>query len=215
MLLAAASRCAAQATHYPDDTPQHTRAREMLTSAAAACHQAAQVFVLDPTLADEPAETDRGRGVDLLTELVRQFLAFLRGTVFSDYGLDRWPRDRRWAEAEAIHARIVDVGELVLAAVPRLDHDTVTGAQAISAARLAARHAQVDQAARLLTDAITAAARLPHPDPRVAWLAEVAGQLRQTAVDLAAEHEQTTTTLAKGLGMNYGARHQEHEQVGS
>lgn len=172
----------------------------MLTGTAKPCRAAAEVFDLDPSLADESWTTGPFRSIELLTELARQLRAFLRGTVFSDHGLDRYPRAERWVEVEAMFARIRCLAERIPSVVPRRETATVAGMRAVSGARLAARYANVSDAAASVRAALVDALRVPYPDPRALELAELAEQLQRRADELDAEHTASCAAMNTALG---------------
>lgn len=199
-LLVAAARCERALAAFPDDDPDHRRARAILTATARHCRTAAQVFDLDPTLADELHDTGRLRAIDLLAELARQLRPALRFAC-SKTDLDRWPRQTRWDEAEALVARGTDLAETIVQVLPRPDHATEAGSQAISHDRLAAHADGLSDAAATIRAAIADALRLPHPDPQALALARLADQLARQADDLAAHHAEQAGALATACGL--------------
>lgn len=199
-LLEAAEGCDRGLARFAGDDAGHQRARAMLTALAKHCRTAAGVFTTDPTLADEPYGTGRFRAVDLLAELARQTRSLLSNAC-SDVGLDRWPRQARWEEAEALFARAVFFAEVIPTAVPRCDHATEAGSRAISRDRLAAYAGDLSTAADSVRAAIGAALRLPHPDPAALALAELADQLTRHAAELAGHHEKRTDALGAASGL--------------
>ncbi|MFC0431058.1 hypothetical protein [Kutzneria buriramensis] len=199
-LLDEVAHCTRDLSRFADDEPDHRRAREILTELADHCRSAAGVFTTDPTLADEPYDTGRYRAIDLLAELARQTRQMLRSAC-SDVRLDRWPRQDRWDEAEAIFTRAVHYATVIPQAVPRRDHATEAGSRRISRDRLAAHSRQLTTAADDIRDAVAAALRLPYPDPQALALVELADQLTQHAEDLAAHHMQQTNALGAACGL--------------
>lgn len=77
-ILEAVARCEQDLLHFQEDSPEHDRARQILTGLAGRLREAAEVFDIDPTLADEPFTTGRFRALELLAELARQIPAGLR-----------------------------------------------------------------------------------------------------------------------------------------
>lgn len=199
-LLEAAETCDRALARFPGDDPGHQRAREILTALAGHCRTVAGVFDTDPTLTGEPPNTGRFRAVDLLAELARQTRSLLANAC-SDYGLDRWPRQARWDEAEALFARAVHFAEVIPQAVPRRDHGTEAGSLAISRDRLAANAGQLSAAADSIRAAVADALRLPHPDPQALALAGLGEQLARQAAALAAHGEERTDALAAACGL--------------
>ena len=94
----------------------------------------------------------------------------------------------------------MQLGELIQQHVPRRDHATVAGSQAISRARLAASYAGLTDAARTLESAAAAALRLPHSDPLALTVCVMAGWLQRQAAALEAEHEAACAELATTFG---------------
>lgn len=199
-LLEAAQGCERALVRFPGDDSDHQRAQAMLTALAAHCRTAASVFTADPTLADEPYGTGRFRAVDLLAELARQTRGLLRNAC-SDAGLDRWPRQARWEETEALFTRAVQFAEVIPRAVPRRDYATEAGSQTISRDRLAAHADDLATAADSVRVAIGAALRLPHPDPHALALADLADQLARYADELAVHHKKQTDELGAACGL--------------
>ncbi|MFC0430042.1 hypothetical protein [Kutzneria buriramensis] len=194
-LLEEIARCHRDLAQFPGEDPDHQRAREILAELAEHCRAAATVFVVDPTLADEPHGTHRFRTIDLLAELTRQSRGLLRGAC-STVALDRWPRQARWDELEALLARTAEIAAVVPQAIPRLDYATEAGSRRISRDRLAAHARQLATAADEIRDAVAAALRLSHPDPQALELAGLADQLKRYGDDLAVHHTERTDALA-------------------
>ncbi|CUU60775.1 hypothetical protein Ga0074812_14721 [Parafrankia irregularis] len=135
----------------------------------------ATAFDIDPTLADERrTSTGRLRLVDLVAELSRQIPPLVRHAL-STRNLDRWPTGDRWAELEILATRGAELAARAFAEVPRRDHATVTGSQAISLLRLAANRDRLQAAAAAIRDAVAPAVlRLPHPADEVGELLRIA-----------------------------------------
>lgn len=183
-LLDKADACDRQAAALDPEQPGADRAREMLTTAAAHLRRAATVYDLDPTLADEPHGV---RDVDLLVEFGRQMPPLLRNCL-SEKNLDRWPRQGRWDEAEALFARLGGAAGRLIREVPRRDHATVEGSQAISRGRLAGNAYLLRRAAEMIRHALEPASkRLPHQAPEVAELARLAAEVDRVAASLEPE----------------------------
>jgi hypothetical protein len=193
-LLEQADDCDQQRARLADDTPTHERGRRLLAETAAAARSAAEVFTVDPTLHDEPFGTGRLRAVDLLCELGRQVPNMVRWAL-SDRRLAHQPAEERWAEAEALATRAGEIAQHVLATVPRTDHATVEGSQAISLERLATRHNDLAEAADTIRAALAPAARLPHPTGQVSKLEGLAGALDRFAAELAQVHEKARAQI--------------------
>lgn len=186
-LLESAARLEKKRARFTGEEPGQHRAARILGDLAGRCRAAAAALMEDPTLASEPVCSARFRPVDLLAELARQLAPLLVNAELNHVGLDRWPREQRWAEAEALYRRACEFADLIPRTVVRPDHATVAGCQAISRARLAAHAGDVRVAADLLRGALADAMRgLPHPDPQASELAELADILRQHAEQLAA-----------------------------
>jgi hypothetical protein len=202
-LLEYAVACDQKLARFPGEEHGHRRAREILTALAGHCRAvAAGVFEVDPTLADEPPGTGRFRAIDLFTELVRQTQSMLiNACTPGTAGLDRWPRETRWAEAEALYERAVYFAEVIPQAVPRRDHATKTGSRMISRDRLAANYETLAIAAEGIRAAVASALRLPHPDPQVLALIAIADQLTRHADELGAHHQQRTDALGAACGL--------------
>lgn len=200
-LLEAAEECGRDLARFPNAEEGHWRARTILEALAGHCRTAAGVFDDDPTLADEPYETGRFRAVDLLAELVRQTRALLRNAC-GDTGLDRWPREDRWEEAEALFVRAVKFAKVIPQVVPRLDYATEAGSRAISHDRLAASSEHLTAAADSVRYAVGDALRLPHPDPMAVALAGLADQLAHSAQELEAHYERRTRALHTAAGLS-------------
>jgi hypothetical protein len=198
-LIEAARRSENQRDRFNENTTGGRRAREILAGLAEHCRVAAAALLTDPTLATEPFSTGRFRSVDLLTELSRQLTSLVRQAELDDCGRARWPRERRWEEAEALFVRFVELAKAVPTVVPRPDHATIAGSRAISTARLAARHSELTEAAMAIESAVAAALTLPHPDPRALELAELAARLHRTAVSLDVEHDTSRAELEIAL----------------
>ncbi|WP_158894518.1 hypothetical protein [Amycolatopsis anabasis] len=171
----------------PDDhTAAHHRARDILTGLAQHCRTAADALLTDPTLATEPDWSARFRTVTQLADHARDIVALLRGTVFSTPGPDH--HDQRWDEIETLYQQARHLAAAIPEVVPRHDHNTIPGSQAISLARLAIHHAALSGAAATIRHALVAAAALPYPDPRVTQLTALARQLDRHAIDLHTHH---------------------------
>lgn len=199
-LLDTIARCQSELNRYPDDDPGHHRAREILTALAQHSRRVAGVFDTDPTLAGEPYETGRFRAIDLFAELARQTIYLLRSAC-GNVRLDRWPREMRWAETEAIFARAEHYADVIPQIVPRRDHACEAGSQAISRNRLAAHAHDLAVAAQGIQASVEAALRMPHPDPQALALAQLADQLAHQATELAAHHQEQSHALAVACGM--------------
>lgn len=199
-LLEAAEECDRDLARFLGAEKGHWRARVILTALGEHCRTAARVFDDDPTLADEPYDTGRFRAVDLLAELARQTRTLLRNAC-SDTGLDRWPREARWEEAEALFVRAVVFAKVIPQVVPRRDYATEAGSRAISRARLAAYSGHLSTAADSVRAAVAAALRMPHPDPVALGLAAFADRLEQRADELEAHHAKQTSALAAACGL--------------
>ena len=200
-LLAAVTRCGETTQHLPPDTDQGgARARTMVDELIVVARAAARSVLTDPTLATEP-ETGHFRLVDLFCEIVRQECQLLRN-VFSPHGIDRWPTADRWAEAEALHERALQFGARIPELVPRKDHDTPAGCQAISLARLATWHGVLAEAAASIRDAVNAAQLgLPHTTPQAHELTAIADQLGKQATHLEAVRDAVLNSQHRALGL--------------
>ncbi|MEU8040909.1 hypothetical protein [Streptosporangium sp. NPDC049078] len=168
---AAFLRHAASADQAAHNVP--ARGVPLLATIADTCRAAADVYASDPTLDGCPA--GRERDLDLVEELCRQIRSLIRSAV-SGRGAARWPVEDRWAEAEALTARLpVILGRARAAA--RTDHDTVDGCRDISRLWLTAASGGIRAAGEQLRAAIGRAGGLPYPAPEVAELAVLAEQV--------------------------------------
>lgn len=175
-LLQAARACDDAQGRLAGEEPGRARAREILAAAAQACRDVGAALDTDPTLATEPPTSARLRPADLVAELARQLRSRLASA-----------GPERWADTEALAARLHALAGEAIAAVPRADHDTVSGSRRISRARLSAECDRIAEAAAALRDAAEAALRVPHPDPLALSLAATAAQLERHRRDLAAD----------------------------
>jgi hypothetical protein len=130
------------------------------------------------------------RAITLLAELIRQASNAIRTlTRQQGDGLAQLRRSTAtlWEEAEALTGRADELAAAAVQHPPRLRLDTVPGSRALSR-RLINAH-QLDQAADTIDLALTTAGQLPHPDPAVDTLAELAATLREQAGELRATDE--------------------------
>lgn len=159
------------------------RGLALLASIAEACRAAAEIYASDPTLDGCPA--GRERTLDLIDEMCRQIRGVVRSAV-SARGVDRWPIEDRWVEAEAMTARL----PVLLArarAVARTDHATEEGSRAISRMWLVAASRSVRDAGEQLQAALVRARSLPYPALEIAELAEIAERIIKRANELEAD----------------------------
>lgn len=196
----AAENCDRALCRFPGDDPDHRRARDILTSLSGHCRTAAAAFDADPTLLDEPDRTGRFRAADILAGLAHQMCGLLRSAC-SDTGLDRWPRQTRWEEVEALFARAAHLAEVIPQVIPRRDHATEAGSRAISRDRLAAYADCLVDVVDIIDASIGPALRLPHPDPAAFALADLAEDLARHAANLDAHHTQRFDALAAACGL--------------
>jgi hypothetical protein len=206
-LLNEAVRCESTAARFVGDDPGRVRAREIVIGLGAQMRAAAGVFDTDPTLTDPSEEySGRMRSVDLLAELVRQLQVLVRRACESDCGHRRQPAAELWAEVEALFRRCEEIASSIPELVPRRDHATRAGQQAISCERLAARRDALARAAATVRAAAEPATQIENPDPRAIELVALAERLDQIAGELdefrapdvlpAAVHSQTVRDRA-------------------
>lgn len=183
------TREAARLDEIAAATPE--RGAAILTAGAGALRTVAEIYALDPTMADCPI--GRARGLDLVEEIVRQ-LRPLVGQAVDGRNADRWPIEARWEEAEALAGRLPVHLERARA-LARPDHDTPEGSQAISRMRLEAASGYIRRVGEQLLSGIQDAADLPYPDPEVAELAAIAKSLAERAARLAEERDVTLAAI--------------------
>lgn len=193
-LLNAAMKCETAAARFIGASDAHAHARAMLTTLAEEIYSAATVFESDPTLATEHDWSPRFRVIDLLIELGRQLPAELRYACGDRPHFQHQPLADRWEQADTLYTRAVEVAGAIRVEVPRPDHATPAGQQAISLERLTAHHSDITQAASLIHNAVGHALKLTHPDPHAVELAALADRVAQIASALSDTIQTDSTT---------------------
>lgn len=194
-------RCAHTSGQLPAAGADADRARAMLTALAETVQTAADSLLTDPTLATEPDGAGTFRIVDLVAELVRQECRLLRH-VFARSGLDRWPIADRWAEAEALHARALQLAARIPDTVPRPDYATADGCRAISLSRLAVWHSELADAATTIRRAVDAAQDgLGVPTPASWEILMIGEHLAEYAARLADTHAEHVAAQSRALDL--------------
>ncbi|MGN2642405.1 hypothetical protein ACTD5D_40785 [Nocardia takedensis] len=176
----------ARATHgarFLGEDPARVRGRELLTTLSDEMRAAAVVFVLDPTLAQEP-NSPRWRSLDLLIELSRQLPYLLQQASDTRYLTSGDVIPQRWAEALALHERALEIARSIPELVPRPEPTTPHGQRAISTERLAPHRSAIAEAAALVRDAIELALATTHPDPTAVELDHIARRLERIAIEI-------------------------------
>jgi hypothetical protein len=141
------------------------RAADLLRPVAAAVRDAAALYQVDPTLAGDPAHRDRD--IDVLAEIARQLVPLVHYAVRDAADPKSQIRAaQRWAEAEALAARVP---------------------QFLAAATAQARPDDVARAGRDALDALEKPLSLPYPDAAVTDLAALVFALIARAEELAAD----------------------------
>ncbi|MFI6819239.1 hypothetical protein ACIBG7_43110 [Nonomuraea sp. NPDC050328] len=161
------------------------RGAEVLRAVADAYRQVVAIYASDPTLNRCPA--GRERDLDLALEIGRQIPYIVRQAL-EGREPERWPIEDRWAEAEAMAARLPEILDRARAAA-RPDHATPDGSRAISAMWLRAAASQIEFAGLEILRAIDRARSLPHPAPGAEDLAALARVIITSAEVLRAERE--------------------------
>lgn len=183
-LLNAAVRCESSGARLLGQDPARIRTRALLTTLATQIRAAAVVFVLDPTLAQEP-QSPRWRSMDLLVEMSRQLLPLLQQAWDTRRGATATcPIPELWAEAIALHERAIQIAQSIPDLVPRHEPTSSDGQRAISIERLAPHSDTIAEAAALIRHAAALALMTTNPDPRAVELDTVADRLDRIAVEL-------------------------------
>lgn len=168
-----------------ESTDLGERAAPLLSTTAAALREAAALYGSDPTL--DRCPTGRDRPFDLLAELGRQLRPLLKNAV-TGQNPERWPIEQRWAEAEALVARVPVILEECRSVVlpdPR-DPDAL---RALSTRRLMDCNGMLGEAADRVRRAVAPALALEHPDPRALQILTLSEALEEHRRVLDAEWE--------------------------
>jgi hypothetical protein len=151
------------------------RGKAVLKAGALALREAANIYDLDPTLEDCPA--NRERDLDLIEEMCRQLWPMCRSAARGD---------SPWEDAEAMSGRLPDLW-VKARTVVRTDHHTPEGSAAISHMWLIRASGYIREAGEHLREAIAKAGSLPYVTPEVAELAALADELIARAERLEAQ----------------------------
>lgn len=153
------------------------RGAALMSTVAEAYRACAVIYVIDPTMEDCPA--GRERQLDLAVEICRQIKTLVRSAA-SGHAADRWPIQDRWEEAEALAGSLPNIVAEARAQA-RPDYGTPEESRAISRMWLAASSRRIRQAGEALSEALSKARSVPHPDPEIAELEALAEEIMRRA----------------------------------